>query len=295
MSVWLSFPSKRPPAEAQACIDKWRAKGYKVAVWRDAGDTPVSCDLMLVGYYKGYARAQNELTRQIFAPAMRGEWLECHGTGDRTAQWVVCAGDDTDPDPNHTPEEIACECSAHFADWWSLRMGLPYGDGSPEPVAERLFGGILQGRGSSGEIIGSSKFIDKTKSFGVMQPTGDRFAGGSIDRIAGSPWIGREFALRVNGGQGPYWPEYTHMFVDEEIMEVALNLGVFWQRPDLIHLHHHFMRQSVALDSPAVPKPIPSHLAEANSPQHWDKYQRLFRQRKAAGFPGHEPLVAVCA
>ena len=127
-------------------------------------------------------------------------------------------------------------------------------------------------------------------TFGVMQPTGDRFARGSIDRIAGSPWIGREFARRMYGGNGPYWHEYTHMFVDEEIQCVAEKYGVFWQRRDLIHLHHHFQRESVALNSPAIDKPRPAFLNEANSPEHWKKYQAIFKARKAAGFPGSEPL-----
>lgn len=243
MSTWYSMPSKRPRAEAQACIDRWRAQGYKVAVWRDTGDDRVTCEILKVGQYPGYAQAQNRLIAQILL--------------DPSADWIVCGGDDTDPDPNHTAEEIALQCWGHFR------------------VEHKC---------------------DAMETFGVMQPTGDRFANGSIDRIAGSPWIGREFALRVNGGRGPYWPEYWHMFVDEEIMEVAQLLGVFWQRPDLIHLHHHFMRKSDAIDSPAVSKPIPAHLREANSPEHWRKYQTIFRTRKAAGFPGHEPLpVGVCA
>ena len=127
-------------------------------------------------------------------------------------------------------------------------------------------------------------------TFGVMQPTGDRFASGSIDRIAGSPWIGREFARRMYGGNGPYWHEYTHMFVDEEIQCVAEKYGVFWQRRDLIHLHQHFMRENAHLESMAVKRDIPPHLMEANSPEHWKKYQAIFKARKAAGFPGSEPL-----
>jgi hypothetical protein len=124
-------------------------------------------------------------------------------------------------------------------------------------------------------------------SFGVMQPTGDRYAGGSIDRIAGSPWIGREFVERAYGGGGPYWPEYQHMFVDEEIREVARVLGVYWANPSVTHLHRHFMRESLAIDSPAVTKPVPEFLREANSPGHWQKYQQIYRMRKAQGFPGH--------
>lgn len=127
-------------------------------------------------------------------------------------------------------------------------------------------------------------------TFGVMQPTGDRYAGGCIDRIAGSPWMGREWCLRANGGAGPLWPEYTHCFVDEELQEVAQKLGVFWQRRDLIHLHKHFMRESDAVDAKAVARPIPEHLREATSKAHWDTYKALFTARKAAGFPGHEPL-----
>ena len=45
MSVYLTIPSKSP--NAQQCIDAWREKGYKTAIWRDAGDDPVNCDLML--------------------------------------------------------------------------------------------------------------------------------------------------------------------------------------------------------------------------------------------------------
>ncbi len=132
------------------------------------------------------------------------------------------------------------------------------------------------------------KIADVGSTFGCMQPTGDRFAQGSIDRIAGSPWIGREFARRVYKGQGPYWPEYTSMFVDEELKCVAEKYGVYWMRPDLVHLHRHFMRESEALDSRAVQRPIPPHLVEANSPEHWAKFKALFESRKIHGFPGSE-------
>jgi hypothetical protein len=123
-----------------------------------------------------------------------------------------------------------------------------------------------------------------------MQPTGDRFAGGSIDRICGSPWLGREFCRRMYGGRGPFFPEYRHMFVDEELQEVAKSLGCFWQRIDLVHLHLHFMRDSRALTSNASRTEVPAHLVEANTREHWDKYKALFLARKGAGFPGHEPI-----
>ena len=102
--------------------------------------------------------------------------------------------------------------------------------------------------------------------------------------------MGREWCLRINQGKGPLWPEYKHMFDDEELQCVATKLGVFWQRPDLIHLHRHFQRESDALDAKAVARPIPPHLVKANSKEHWDRVKALFEWRKANNFPGHEPL-----
>lgn len=235
MSVWFCIPSKRPAAEAQACIDKWLLMGYRVAVWRDIGDDVVDCDYIRYGEYPGYARAVNALAKDVLAY-------------DTACDWIVTGGDDTDPDQTKRADEIAAECSAHFAG-----------------------------------------------TFGVMQPTGDRFADGSIDRIAGSPWIGREFCERMNGGQGPYWPEYTHMFVDEYLQHLALKLGVFWQRRDLTHLHHHFMRASDAINSPVISRAAPPHLREANSAVHWHKYKALFERQKANGFAECMPAVEVCA
>ena len=176
---------------------------------------------------------------------------------DTACQFVITGGDDTDPDPNKRADEIAEECRAYF-----------------------------HGVACAAGIQRACEHYSET--FGVMQPTGDRFAEGSIDRIAGSPWIGREFCERAYGGKGPYYHEYGHMFVDEEIMEVAKKLGVFWQRPDLTHLHHHFMRTSTAINSGAQAKSIPPHLIEANSPAHWARYQAMYLGRKAAGFPGHQ-------
>jgi hypothetical protein len=122
-------------------------------------------------------------------------------------------------------------------------------------------------------------------TFGVMQPTGDRFAGGSIDRIAGSAWIGRRFAEQVYQGQGPLWPEYQHMFVDEELKLVAEAAGVYWPRPDLVQFHSHFMRASSALDSIAIRAEPPPHLAKWNTSAHWKESKALFERRRAAGFP----------
>ena len=130
----------------------------------------------------------------------------------------------------------------------------------------------------------------RPETFGVMQPIGDRFAGGCIDRIAGSPWLGREWCLRANGGRGPFWPEFTHMFGDEALKRTAEKLGVYWARPDLTHLHNHFQRESDAIDAKAVPKPIPPHLTKWNSRAHWDEMQAIFRRLEAEDFKSCLPL-----
>lgn len=133
-------------------------------------------------------------------------------------------------------------------------------------------------------------------TFGVMQPTGDRFAGGSIDRIAGSPWMGREWCERANGGAGPLWPEFTHMFGDQTMKETAEKLGVYWMRRDLTHFHAHFMRASEDINSPAVKAVIPPHLVQWNTQKHWDEMEAIYKRLKAEDFAPCMPLpVEVCA
>lgn len=230
MSVWYAIPSKRSAAEAQRCIDAWRAQGYHVAVWRDEGDEHVNADMQLSGQYEGYAATVNTLCRFIL-------------THDTDAEWIVTGGDDMFPDQNKRADEIADELTEHF-------------------------GG----------------------TFGVMQPTGDRWGeqhpphDGTAysDRVCSSPWMGRDFCARMYGGQGPMHEGYHHMGVDEELQHVAIKLNVFLQRRDLIHLHEHWGRKPGG-------RP-PEFLKEANSPEHWNNYKTMFANRKALGFPGHEPI-----
>ncbi len=234
MSVWLAVPSARE--ESQSTLPIWSSRGYKVAVFRNPGTSPIRCaDLVLSGDYPGYAIATNALCAEVLA-------------NDPECDWIVGGGDDVQPDMQWAPERIARECTQHFAG-----------------------------------------------TFGVMQPTGDRFAQGSIDRIAGSPWMGRSWCLRANGGQGPFWPYFRHMFGDEALLRTAEKLGVYWRRPDLIHLHHHFMRKSADLNSPAIPAPIPAHLIEANSRAHWDEMEGEFRRLEVRGFAECMPLQEVTA
>jgi hypothetical protein len=171
---------------------------------------------------------------------------------DPDAEFIVSGGDDTEPDTDHAAEKIGRECREYFE----------------EPGARKF------------EWIGAT--------FGVMQPTGDLklWPGSAIDRFAGSPWMGREFCRRMYGGSGPLFDGYHHMFADEELQEVATKLGVFWQRPDLIHKHMHWGRRAGG----ARREDIPDFLQHVNSREHWNESEALFNARKAAGWPGHEPI-----
>lgn len=268
MSVWLTIPSKRSAEQVAPVLVKWREMGYYIALFRDDahelyGKGPIACDYLDGGIipYLGYAATCNRLIREIIA-------------NDTNAEWFICAGDDTLPDPNKTAEQIAFEC----ADYFHMHHVQRY----------------LNGEGP--DVNGSAA------TFGVMQPTGDRWgeddptnrnlwpnAPANIDRVAGSPWIGREFARRMYQGQGPYWPEYTHQFVDEELQAVAVKMGVFWQRRDLIHYHDHWGRPRKG-ERMGLAERMPAFLAEANSPEHWKRAKQIFENRRVAGFPGHEAI-----
>jgi hypothetical protein len=119
-------------------------------------------------------------------------------------------------------------------------------------------------------------------TFGVMQPTGDRWADGSIDSICGSPWLGREWCQRSFGGNGPLWPEFLHMFGDEHLQNVTKKLGILWQRRDLTHLHNHYFRTNGNGVNHGAP--IPEHMAQWNTQKHWNESKAIFQRLKAGGF-----------
>jgi hypothetical protein len=179
------------------------------------------------------------------------------------ARWCICAGDDIEPDRAKRADDIAAGCERHFDAYFNS----------------------LAWRDCDGK--------DHGPTFGVMQPTGDRWGEDQklpnahpmrtayIDRVAASAWYGREYCQRMYGGNGPLFDGYRHMFVDEEAKAVAELMGVYWMRPDLTQLHQHWARQG---------KQMPAYLAEVNGPKHWEESKRLYEGRKVAGFPGHEPI-----
>ncbi len=259
--AWLTIPSARPEAEARACVQAWRVQGYSVAMLRNGRHAcPVGADYEIIGEYPGYAQSCNRLIREVFAM-------------DSEAQFCVAAGDDTFPDQSKRAEVIAGECERYFMDL----------------AIDKRFPGLRQSN-----YEGVVPVDPCMKTFGVCQPTGHRWGespnhhdpklrSAYIDRVAGSAFIGREFARRAYGGNGPFYPEYTHQFLDEELREVAVRLGVYWERRDLAHEHRHWgvpkQGQHMAMNSD-----MPDFLREANSPAHWTKFRTLFERRKAAGF-----------
>lgn len=158
-----------------------------------------------------------------------------------------------------------------------------------DPRAEWIVGGgddYIPDLAHRAEEIGRQCTEHFGGTFGVMQPTGDRWGPSPskayIDGIAGSPWMGREWCRRMYGGRGPMFPGYHHMFGDEELQCVAIKLGVFWQRRDLIQFHDHWGRQPG--------HNIPAFLQPVNTSKHWNDSQRLFVGRRNTGWPGHNPI-----
>lgn len=250
-SVYYCIPSARPAVEANLVLAKWREMGYKIALWRDDDrDMPI-CDLVLMNRdYPGYARAVNALVKEVLAR-------------DAECDWIVTGGDDVEPDPNHTAEEISYECDRTFLVLGQVR-------------------------------ISQVALPNEIKTWGVMQPTGDRWGErpelgnlhplrtAYIDRVAGSPWMGRQWCERANQGKGPLYPDFEHMFVDEFLQASAQKQGVFWQRSDLTHLHHHWQRGGG--------KPCPSFLQRVSGPAHWNEAKALFERLKARNFVDGDPL-----
>lgn len=276
MSVWLTIPSKRPPEGSVPVLMAWKERGYKIALWRDDQNFPggIADYIRSEQNYPGYAIACNTMLADLIATFP-------------DAEWFVCGGDDVLPDPNHTAEEIALQCMIHFGNQAAQRNQLTSGGnfGVMQPTGDRW-----------GEDRNTHAFTPltscggcKCQLCGLQEDAPAHMIGAYIDRVAGSPWIGREFARRMYQGNGPYFPEYTHMGVDEELQAVAQKLGVFWQRPDLTHFHQHWGRPR---DGERIGQAdrMPAFLEKANSAPEWARYKNIFASRKASGFPGSEPL-----
>jgi len=128
------------------------------------------------------------------------------------------------------------------------------------------------------EEIAEECFEKYPDGFFVMQPTGDDM--GTRYKICASPWVGKGWIKRAYQGKGPVWPGYTVFYGDEELKDVSSLRGVLWQRGDLLQFHDHYSR-------PDGPKKLDY---QVKNDQYWIQDGILFNSRKAAGFPGHEPI-----
>ncbi len=120
--------------------------------------------------------------------------------------------------------------------------------------------------------------------FGVAQPTADAYGALAPDApypACVSPWIGREFARRINGGLGVYHAGYRDLFPDAELWSISQRLGVLDLWPDVTQYHHHWTRGC----EDTLPKGKRARIT--NNARH---DRELFIARREAGFPGNEPI-----
>lgn len=114
-------------------IEMWKAKGYKVGLFVDPGQD-AKCELLIRGAYPGVWNAWNALARAAVACG---------------ADVCVLAGDDMEPDPNHTAQEVAEAYFRRFpaGDGVLQPCGDPQGmDDSGKPAAARICGSPWIGR-----------------------------------------------------------------------------------------------------------------------------------------------------
>lgn len=114
-------------------LEKWRAKGYKIAVLTD-GSAPAwmphySDAWLHVDQYPGVWQSWNILAQAVLRL----------GAGA-----AVLVGDDMDPDPNKTGDEILAEYLQRFPDGFGIMQ--PCGD---------MQGDLINGVPNSGRICGS--------------------------------------------------------------------------------------------------------------------------------------------
>lgn len=120
-------------------------------------------------------------------------------------------------------------------------------------------------------------------TLGVIQPIGGEpwtrevIDGRNVmERIAWAPWLGRAWCERGYGGRGPMWPEYWHMFADQDLWTVARLLDLYWERRDVKQEHRCWKMAGYRTDRPAF-------LEHADAAWHSDK--AIYMARKAADFP----------
>jgi len=110
--VWLAIPTAYPDMAAKT-LPKWKERGYRVALLQDK--VRFACphaDVVVHGdRYEGWATAVNVLCKEV-VPA--------------SASLIVTGGDDMEPDPGHTAQELAEQFYSRFPDGFGVMQ--PHGD-----------------------------------------------------------------------------------------------------------------------------------------------------------------------
>lgn len=202
-------------------VRKWRERGYTMAFFIDPGPVKIETyaeDILIRAPYPGVWKACNALAKTA---------VECG------ADVCLFAGDDMEPDMNHTAQQIAEQYLERFPTGWGLMQ--PCGDPQGQPINGKA----------------------------------------NAARICGSAWFGREWIQKSYGGRGPTPTMYYHFYGDEEMAVVGEREGLLWWRPDLTQFHYHW--------SFGHGKREDYH---EKAQVKWLADQKVFNERKAAGFPG---------
>lgn len=156
MNVWLLLPTAKPDRGA-AAVKRWRARGYKVAVYVDPDCPKFDSDYRVEQPYPGYWKAMNYLAAELFNPLNYSPLY---------ADVCLFAGDDMDPDPKLTAQELGAQYLERFPDGFGIMQpcGDPQGrDASGLPAARRICGSAWFGRGWA------------KRAYGGRGPTDDRY------------------------------------------------------------------------------------------------------------------------
>ncbi|MGB4032096.1 MAG: hypothetical protein WBK94_07580 [Tenuifilaceae bacterium] len=163
--VTVAFPTANTQ-RANATLARWRAMGYASMVLIDAGmERPRAGRVIEADPYPGFAAAANIL---------------CHQSG---ADWTVVAGDDIDPDPRLTPDEIAHQLRQHFGGTFGVCQptGDAYGalaPNAPHPAAvspwigrefiQRAYGGLGPYWTSYRHLFADTELYSVAQRMGVL-------------------------------------------------------------------------------------------------------------------------------
>lgn len=135
MTTWALFPSA-DKTTAETCRDRWAKRGYLVGIFCDVTKPAPKADYVYQSNYEGYWKSCNILTARVMA--------------SRKAEVVTLIGDDMNPDPVYTAQEIAEVYLERFPDGYGILQacGDPQGqDSSGTPAAARICGSPTFGIG----------------------------------------------------------------------------------------------------------------------------------------------------